>query len=164
MKYMGFQIVFNILKTKKKPTNWLANYTFACKLRKRFWRHFFGRITKATMVHHLTPKKAHWWINFFSKFILLIYFRALLAFPVILAICYFRVLWACHRCLTTPKANFIIVLQLLWISYYMQKANFLPQIVFEIFFEFLSYNIITAFNQFKRFNSFHYHDYHKHIM
>ena len=39
----------------------------------------FGKITKATMVHHLTPKKVH--IDgpiFLKKSILLIYFRALL--------------------------------------------------------------------------------------
>ena len=59
MKYMGFQIVFNILKIKKHPANWLVKYIFAYILRKTCWRNVFGRITKATMVHHLTPKKAH---------------------------------------------------------------------------------------------------------
>ena len=54
---MGFQIVFNISKTKKNPANWLAKYIFAYNLRKRFWN-AFGRITKATMVHHLTSEKA----------------------------------------------------------------------------------------------------------
>ena len=32
----------------------------------------------------------------------------------------------------TQEKNFIIKLQLPWISYYMQKSNFLPKIVFEI--------------------------------
>ena len=53
-------------------------------------------------------------------------------FPEILAICYLRALWAGQACLTTPKKNFMIKLQFPWISYYMQKANFLPQIVFDI--------------------------------
>ena len=53
-------------------------------------------------------------------------------FPEILAICDFRALWAYQACLTTHKKNFIIKLQLPWISYYMQEGSFLPQIVFEI--------------------------------
>ena len=52
--------------------------------------------------------------------------------PEILAICYFRALWVCQTCLATPKKNFMIKFQLPWISYYMQKANFRLQTVFEI--------------------------------
>ena len=53
------------------------------------------------------------------------------------------------------QENFVIKLQLLWISYYMQKANFLPQIVFEILkfkkicnligLEYFNYNSRTRF-------------------
>ena len=39
----------------------------------------FGRSTRATMMHHLTLKKVHIDRPFFSKPILLIYFRALLS-------------------------------------------------------------------------------------
>ena len=35
-------------------------------------------------------------------------------------------------CPTTHKNNFMIKSQLPWISYYMQKAKFLPKKVFEI--------------------------------
>ena len=43
----------------KNPANWLAKYIFAYNLRIRFCRHqVFGRITKATMIHHLPPKNA----------------------------------------------------------------------------------------------------------
>ena len=59
MIYMGSEIVFNILEIKKHPANWLDKYIFAYNLRKRLWRNAFGRITKATIVHHLAPKKAH---------------------------------------------------------------------------------------------------------
>ena len=59
MKYMSFQIVFNMLKVKN-PENWLAKYIFTYNLRTIFSRHVvFGRITRATIVHHLTPKKAN---------------------------------------------------------------------------------------------------------
>ena len=53
-------------------------------------------------------------------------------FPEIMVIWYFRVLWACQACLTTTNKNFMIKLQFPWISYYMQKENFLPQLSFEI--------------------------------
>ena len=44
----------------KNPAKWLAKCIFAYVLRTRFCKHkVFGRITKATMVHHLIPKKAH---------------------------------------------------------------------------------------------------------
>ena len=76
---MVFQIVFNLLKIKKIPENWLTKYIYVYNLRRRLWRNVFGRTTKTTMMHHLTLKKAH--IDgsiFFSKSILLVYFRALL--------------------------------------------------------------------------------------
>ena len=41
MKYMGFQIVFNISKVKKNPANSLAKYIFAYNLRKRFGNFFW---------------------------------------------------------------------------------------------------------------------------
>ena len=53
-------------------------------------------------------------------------------FPEILVIWHFRVLSACQACLTTPNKNFTIKLQFPWISYYMQKENFIPQLIFEI--------------------------------
>ena len=119
---MGFQIVFNISKIKK-PCKLIGQVHFCLQLEKEVLKKCFRQITKTTMVHHLTLKKAHidGSISFQNIF-----------FPEILAICYFRALWACQTCLTIPKKNFMIKLQLPWISYYMQKANFLPQIVFEI--------------------------------
>ena len=118
----------------------MAKYIFADNLRKRFWRNVFGRITKATMVHHLTPKKHTLPDQFSFKIHTADLFSSTFGqawlnkqpFPEILAICYFRALWACQAYLTTPKKNFMIKLQLPWISYCMQKANYLPQIVFEI--------------------------------
>ena len=77
---MGFQIVFNISKIKKTlqtdwpntflPTTWEAGFEEMFLVESQ---------RQLTMVHHLTLKKAH--IDgsiFFSKSILLIYFRALL--------------------------------------------------------------------------------------
>ena len=93
---------------------------------------------------------------FFSKSILLIYFRALnqQSFRVILAICYFGALWACHACLTSPKKKFMIKLQLPWISYYMQKVNLLPEIVFQILkFKKLSYYPIRLVQSIFNYNS-----------
>ena len=55
----GFSNSFQHIKNYKNPGNWFARYIFACNLSKSFWRNVFGRITKAAMVHHLTPKKAH---------------------------------------------------------------------------------------------------------
>ena len=120
----------------------MTKYIFAYNLRSMFWRNVFGRITKAANygASFNTQKSAHWWINFFFKIHIADLFWSTFGqawlnqqlFPEILAICYFRVLWACQTYLTTPKKNFMIKLQYPWISYYMQKANSLPQIVFEI--------------------------------
>ena len=85
-------------------------------------------------------KSTHRWINFFFEIHIADSFQSTFGqaglnqqpFPDILTIFYFRALWACQACLPTPKKNFIIKLQLPWISYYMQKSNFLPKIVFEI--------------------------------
>ena len=103
---------------------------------------FFGRIIKATFMHHLTPTEKHTLMDnfFFFKIHIADLFQRTLgkaclkqqSFPEILLICYFRALWAWQVCLTTSKKNFMIKLLLRWISYYMQKAKFLPQIVFEI--------------------------------
>ena len=141
MKYMGFQIVFNILNVKTTlQTDWPNTFS-TTTWQKRFWRNVFGRITKVTMVHYLTPPKKHilmdqiFFQNPYCWFIIEQFWTSLTnqqSFPEILVICYFRALWACQACLTTPKKNFMIKLQLRWISYYMQKENFLPQIVFEI--------------------------------
>ena len=92
------------------------------------------------MVYHLKPKKAQIDGSMFFKIHIADLFLGTFgqawlnqqSFQEILAICYFRGLWECQTCLTTPKKNFMIKLQLPWISYYMQKANFLPQIVFVI--------------------------------
>ena len=53
----------------KNLADWLAKCIFAYSWRTRFCIHkVFDRITKATMVHHLTPKESrHWWTNFFFK-------------------------------------------------------------------------------------------------
>ena len=115
----------------------MAKYIFAYNMRKRFWRMFFGRITKVTLVHHLTPKKKHTLMDQFLFqnsycWFILEKFWASFTKSINLTICYFRALWTCQACLTTPKKIFIIKSQLSWTSYYMQKANFLPQIVFEI--------------------------------
>ena len=127
---MGFQIAFNILKIRKiLKTDW-PNIFFPTTT----------RITKATMMHHLTPKKVHidgsiFFQNPYCWFILDTFGQAWLnqqLFPEILAISYFRALWTLQACLTTPKNNFMIKLQLPWISYYMQKVNFLSQITFKI--------------------------------
>ena len=66
MKCMGFQIIFNISKIKQTlqiewpntflPTTWERERE---RERERFSRNVFDRIIKATMVHHLTRKKAH---------------------------------------------------------------------------------------------------------
>ena len=128
MKYMDFQIVFNISKVKK-TCKLIGQIHFWVQLEKEVLKFFWQNHKSNYGVSFNTQKGTHWWINFFSKSILLIYFRALFekldSFPEIQAICYFRAL-------TTPKKNFILKLQLPWISYYMQKTNFLPQIVFEI--------------------------------
>ena len=64
MRYMGFQIVFTILKIKKscKLTDQM-HFQLQLEnqvLRTKFCRHkVFGIITKATMVHHLTLEKTH---------------------------------------------------------------------------------------------------------
>ena len=100
----------------------------------------FNRITKATMVLHLKPKKAQIDRSMFFKIHIADLFLSTFGqaglnqqpFQEILAICYFRGLWTCQTCLTPPKKNFMIKLQLPWKSYYIQKTNFLPQIVFEI--------------------------------
>ena len=136
MKYMGFQIVFNILKTFEKLANWLAKYIFAYNLRKRCWRNVFGKITKALTAHHLTPKKAHihgsiFFQNPYCRFVLE-HFWASLTKPIF----YFRALWVCQECLPTPKKTswsncsfhgYLIP----WISY-CYYADFPTQIVFEI--------------------------------
>ena len=110
------------------------------------------------MVHHLTPKKAH--VNgfiFFQNPYCLFILEPILnqqSFPVILAICYFGALWACQACLTSPKKKFKIELQLPWISYYMQKVNLLPEIVFEILkFKKLSYYPIRLVQSIFNYNS-----------
>ena len=55
-----------------------------------------------------------------------IFFKFFFSFPEMLAILYFRALWECQACLTTPKRNFMINLHLPWISYYTHRPNFLP--------------------------------------
>ena len=103
----------------------MAKYIFAYNLRKSCWRNVFGKITKATMAHRLTPKKAHidgsiFFQNPYCWFILEHFWQAWLnqqPFPEILSIFYFNALWACQACLTTPNKKFMIKLQLPWISY-----------------------------------------------
>ena len=143
MKCMGFQIVFNISKIKKTlQTDWPN--TFLPIISERGFEEIFWQNRKGNYgASFNTQKSTRQWIHFFfSKSILLIYFRALnqQSFRVILAICYFGALWACHACLTSPKKKFMIKLQLPWISYCMQKVNLLPEIVFQILkFKKLSY-------------------------
>ena len=97
MMYMGFQIVFNISKIKKNLANWFSKYIFTNNLRTRTCIHkLFGRITKATMVHHLIDP-----VNFLIKIHIADLFQSTFAqvwlnqqaFPEILIICYFRALW-----------------------------------------------------------------------
>ena len=65
MKYMGFQIVFKL----KNPANWLAKHIFDYNLREEVLKKcFFGRIIKATFMHHLTPTEKHTLMdNFFFQ-------------------------------------------------------------------------------------------------
>ena len=54
----GFSNSFQHVKNSKNLENWLAKFIFTCNLKTRFWKHKdFGRITKATMMHHSTSKK-----------------------------------------------------------------------------------------------------------
>ena len=126
----GLSNSFQHIKNLKDPANWLDKYIFTYNLRTRLCvDQLFGRITGETMVHHLIDP-----INFFFKIHIADLFQSTFGqhwlnqqpFPDILAICYFRGLRACQSCLTTPNKNVMIKLQLLWTSYYMQKANFLP--------------------------------------
>ena len=55
---MGFQIVFNISKIKK-PCKLIGQVHFCLQLEKEVLKKCFRQITKTTMVHHLTLKKAH---------------------------------------------------------------------------------------------------------
>ena len=143
---MGFHLVFNRLKIKKilqtdwsntfSPTTWdpvFVDVRFFAESQRPLW----------WIIQH--PKN-HTLMNLLSFFFF--FFRIHISdlfqiifgwtwlnqqpFPEILAICYFRALWASQACLTTIKKNLMIKLQLLWISYHMQKANFLPQIFLEI--------------------------------
>ena len=63
----GFSNSFQLINNQKSPSSWLDKYIFAYELRKTFWRNVFGRITKPTMVHHLTPKKVHMDGSFFFQ-------------------------------------------------------------------------------------------------
>ena len=85
----GFSNSFQHIKNWKNPENILAKYIFAYNLRKRFWRNVFGRMTKATMVHHLTPKKAHTDGSFFFQnpycWFILEHFWTSLAIPTTLS-------------------------------------------------------------------------------
>ena len=116
----------------------MVKLIFAHNLRKRFWRDVFDRSNYGASFSN--QKSTHWWINFSFKINIADLFQSTFGqawldqqlLPAILAICYFRALWACQACLTTPNKNFMIKLQLLWVSFYIQKANFLPQILFEI--------------------------------
>ena len=50
----------NSFKQLENPAKLLAKCIFAYNSRTRFCKHkLFGRITKAAMVHHLTPTKAY---------------------------------------------------------------------------------------------------------
>ena len=72
-KVYRFSNSFQHIKNEKNPAKWYVKYICAYNLRTGFCKHkVFGRTTKATMVHHLTPKKAqidgwnffqnpHWW-------------------------------------------------------------------------------------------------------
>ena len=104
MKHMGFLNSFQHNKNKKNPANWLAKYIFAYNLRKRFWRNIFGRITKATIAHYVTPKKANIDGSFLFQnpycWFILEHFWTSLTKPTTLfrdiGNLYFRGLWACQ--------------------------------------------------------------------
>ena len=142
MKYMDFQIVFNILKIKKilqtdwpntcLPTTWeldFADIMFLAESQRQLWWWSFN-----------TQKSTHWWIKVLYKTHIADLLRSTFGqawlnqqfFSEILAICYFRALYACQTCLITSKKNFSVKLKLPWISFYMQKANLLPQKVVKI--------------------------------
>ena len=66
----GFSNSFQHVKNSKNLENWLASLKciFTCNLKTRFWRHKdFGRITKATMMHHSRSKKYTLMEQFFFK-------------------------------------------------------------------------------------------------
>ena len=124
----GLSNSFQHIKNLKDPANWLDKYIFTYNLRTRLCvDQLFGRITGETMVHHLIDP-----INFFFKIHIADLFQRTFGqvrlnqqpFPEILTICYFRALWRWQTCPTTPKKNFMIKLQLPWISYSMQKQTF----------------------------------------
>ena len=112
----------------------MVKWIFAHNLKKRFWRDVFDRSNYGASFSN--QKSTHWWINFSFKIHIADLFQSTFGqawldqqlLPAILAICYFRALWTCQA----PNKNFMIKLQLLWVSFYIQKANFLPQILFEI--------------------------------
>ena len=137
MKYMCFQIVFKILKINKTlQTDWPNTFLPAT------WERNFQEIFLAESQRQLPCiiLKAHIDGSSFFKIHNADLFYSTFGqawlnrqpFSEILTICYFRALWAGQSCLTTPKKKFMIKLQLPWIHYYMQKANFLPQIVLGI--------------------------------
>ena len=132
MKYIGFQIVFNIFKIKKS-CKVIGQLHFRLQLENHVLQNhkIFGRIT--TMVHHLTPKKYILKIHIADIFESS--FRQARPNPATICRDIGDLLFQSTIGMlgkTTPKKNFMIKLQFPWISYYKQKANFLPQIVFEI--------------------------------
>ena len=92
------------------------------------------------MVHHLTPKKAHinrsnFFQNPYCWFILEHFWTSLTkstTLPGDINNFLFQSTMGMSGIPGNAKKNFMIKLQLPQISYYMPKANFLPQIVFEI--------------------------------
>ena len=132
---MGFQIVFDILKIKN------AQCIFAYNLRTKFCRHkVFGRIIKPTMVHHLTAKKTHIDGPIFFKIHISDLFQST-----------FGQAWLDLTTLSRDIGDLLFQSTMgmqgmpyhtqeklrdqtvaSWMSYYIQKSNFLPKTVFEI--------------------------------
>ena len=73
----GFSNSFQHIKNLKNPANWLAKYIFAYNLKKRFEEIFLAESQRQLWCIIKHPKKHTLMDHFFSKSILLIYFRAL---------------------------------------------------------------------------------------
>ena len=143
-----FSNSFQITKNLKYLENWLTKYIFAYNLKTRFCRHkALGRITKATMTHHLTPKKVRidgpiFFQNPYCWFISEHYLATLTKpnnhvqryWQFVISEHHWQFVISEHygRAGPYPRKTSWSKCRFQWISYYLQKANFLPQIVFEI--------------------------------
>ena len=75
----GFSNSFQHIKTEKKPCKLTGQIHFCLQLEKEVLKRCFWQNHKGNYGASFNTKKStYWWMNFFSKSIFLIYFRALL--------------------------------------------------------------------------------------